>query len=84
MSKTVIKLKHPIVVGSEEIKELVCERRLQAGDLIGVNINDMKFDDMLTIIKNLFAIPPHIVNKIDFEDLSQCMEVVNGFLSVGQ
>jgi len=75
----VVTLKHPVSHGSEEIKELVAERRLQAKDFRGIKSTEIKFDDMLTMISRLFAIPPSVVNELDVEDMMAASEVINGF-----
>lgn len=80
----VVQLKHPVHHGSEEITEMKAERRLQAKDFRGIKSTELRFDDMLTMISRLFAVPPSVVNELDVEDMMSAAEVVNGFFASGR
>jgi hypothetical protein len=79
-----LELKHPIETkGGETVKELVAERRLKAGDFRGIKSTEIKFDDMLTLISRLFAVPTSLVNELDAEDMMAASGVINSFLGAG-
>lgn len=73
-------LKYPIQHGSETITELVAERRLKAKDFRGIKSTEIKFDDMLTLIGRLFAVPDSVVNELDACDMQKANELVSSFL----
>ena len=80
-----LELKHPFTRGNtgEMITELVAERRLKAGDFRGIKSTEIKFDDMLTLISRLFAVPMSVVNELDAEDMMAASGVINSFLGSG-
>lgn len=79
-----VPLRHPVKHGAEELTELVATRRLQAKDFKGIKSTEIMFDDMLTIISRLFAIPPSVVGELDVSDMMRAGEVINGFFGRGQ
>jgi hypothetical protein len=80
----VVQLQHPVMHGTEEVRELRAERRLKASDFRGIKSTEIMFDDMLTMIGRLFAIPPSVVNELDVEDMMAAGEVINSFFGTGQ
>lgn len=80
----VVTLRYPVQIkNSAPITELVCRRRLKAGDFRGLNSAEVRFDDMLKLIGRLFTIPDHVVNALDATDMMEASKVVNSFLTSG-
>lgn len=79
-----VQLDYPITHGTDTIAEFVCERRLKAKDFKGIKSNEIKFDDMLVLIRRVFAQPDSVVSELDASDMFKCSEVINGFLPTGQ
>lgn len=79
----VITLKYPINRGSEQITELVIERRLKAKDFKGVQASNISFDDMLRLLSRLTAQPMSNIEELDSTDMYAAMEVLSSFLPSG-
>lgn len=61
MEPIVIKLTVPLTHGAETITELRITRRPTAGDLRGVKISELTFDDIITVASRLVALPPSVL-----------------------
>lgn len=79
MEPIVIKLTVPLTHGAETITELRITRRPTAGDLRGVKISELTFDDIITVASRLVALPPSVLNN--FTELSG---VIGAFFGSGQ
>ena len=82
-NETLFKLKEPIEFGSEIITEIKLAS-MKAKHLRGMNIQNMQFDDFLTLIGNLGQLTPSQVDELGTEDLFEIVEVVGGFLGGSQ
>jgi hypothetical protein len=79
--KTVI-LKKPIQIGESAppIAELRFREELRAGDLRGIIIREeMRFDDVLTILGRLCGQPDVVMNGLSMEDFEEIGGVLGGF-----
>ena len=65
MEPIVIKLTVPLTHGAETSPELRITRRPTAGDLRGVKISELTFDDIITVASRLVALPPSVLNTMD-------------------
>ena len=75
----VIELKKPVIHGDEEIKQLVIKREMVAGDLRGVTINALKFDDLFLVASRLTGVPVSVINQMGMADTMELQEVIGGF-----
>jgi hypothetical protein len=79
-----VKLEFPIEHAGETISSLTVTHRLRAADFRGIVAENMKFDDMMTLVSRLFGVPATVVDKLDSVDFFACSKVVNDFLPGGQ
>lgn len=77
-----IKLKFPVVVGEEEIKELTLKPPT-AGDIEHLSANPT-MKELLQIASKCSLTPAPIIKKIDASDAIRLTEVVADFLDGGQ
>jgi len=79
-----LKLNDPVTQGSETISELVFSRPAIAKDLRGIRLSELdKGDNIILLTARLTAQPPSVVEKLSLADLTECGEVVSGFLLAG-
>ena len=84
MEPIVIKLTVPLTHGAETITELRITRRPTAGDLRGVKISELTFDDIITVASRLVALPPSVLNTMDLSDFTELSGVIGAFFGSGQ
>ena len=84
MEPIVIKLTVPLTHGAETITELRSTRRPTAGDLRGVKISELTFDDIITVASRLVALPPSVLNTMDLSDFTELSGVIGAFFGSGQ
>lgn len=84
MEPIVIKLTVPLTHGAETITELCITRRPTAGDLRGVKISELTFDDIITVASRLVALPPSELNTMDLSDFTELSGVIGAFFGSGQ
>ena len=84
MEPIVIKLTVPLAHGTETITELRITRRPTAGDLRGIKIRDLTFDDIVTVGSRLVALPPSVLNGMDLSDFTELSGVIGAFFGNGQ
>lgn len=78
-----IQLKYPLKFGDAELKELVVERRLRAGDYKGIPASGLKYDDIQRLISRMVGQPVSTIEKLDSLDMFTCVEVLDNFLPGG-
>lgn len=80
----VIKLNKPLKHGDKEIEQLVIEREMVAGDLRGVIINALKFDDIFLVASRLTGVPASVITQMSMPDTMRLQAVIDGFFEGGQ
>lgn len=79
-----IELHTPVKHGEEEVKTLKITRPLVAGDLRGVKVAAMTFDDFMLIGGRLTGYPPSVIAQLSAPDFMALNTVVTDFLAPGQ
>ena len=77
-------LKKGLTAAQETITELRITRRPTAGDLRGVKISELTFDDIITVASRLVALPPSVLNTMDLSDFTELSGVIGAFFGSGQ
>lgn len=80
----VISLNKPLKHGDKEIEQLVIEREMVAGDLRGVTINALKFDDIFLVASRLTGVPTSVITQMSMPDTMRLQAVIDGFFEGGQ
>ena len=80
----VIDLKKPVKHGEEEFTQLVIKREMVAGDLRGVSVSNLKFDDMFMVASRLSGVPVSVINQMCMPDAMRLQAVIDGFLEDSQ
>lgn len=76
-----VKLDYPFTYGKDrEVVEIVFNRRLKAKDFKGINLKEIKFDEMMKLISKTTGEFSAVIEEIDSSDLMKCVEVINSFL----
>lgn len=79
---TTIKLRTPIVFGSNTIEELTL-RRPKAKDFRSLPM-EPRFGDILDLAGRLCAQPKAVMDELDVEDLDEVMNIVGDFVPGGR
>lgn len=80
----VLQLKHPVPLDSNRnLTELVFEREMEAGDLMGIPTEGILFDHMLKMVSRMSAQPMPLVKRLKVDDMMEAMNFVNSFLPGG-
>lgn len=80
----VIDLAAPLKHGAEDVERLVFRRPLKVGDLRGVKIASLSFDDFALIIGRMVGLPEKVIEQMEMADFSRAMEVISDFLPAGR
>jgi len=84
MEPKVLKLKHPITLGSETITELEFRGPLKGKHVKGIPLgNAMCMEHILMVGGRLCAQPPSVMAELEGEDLFAVMGITSGFLPGG-
>lgn len=84
MEPKVLKLKHPIVKGSETIAELEFRGPLKGRHVKGVPVGRaMCMEHILMVGGRLCNQPPSVMDELQGEDLLATMEITSDFLEGG-
>lgn len=75
-----IPLQRPLMFGDVEVKQIVFEREMEAGDLQGISVTRMNHDDIYTVAGRMTGIPSAILKKMKMPDYKKVAAVVSGFL----
>lgn len=78
-----IRLSKPVVFGDETIEELEL-REPCAGDLRGMDLDNITADGMLAIISRCSARPSAVIDKLSIPDFKKASEAVGVFFGGGQ
>lgn len=82
-SKEIVKLKHPIKWGSEEITELEL-RKPTIGDIKHMKLQEQSIADILQLAAKLSAQPEKLIDMLSIDDGLAVTEVVGNFLRGSQ
>ncbi len=74
-----IPLKSPIQHGDETINTLTIPREMVAGDLRGISISNLKFDDICEVASRLTGVPTPIIRTMKMPDFMALSGVVTDF-----
>jgi hypothetical protein len=85
MAKTIeiphtFQLEHPFKYGEKQVEEIVFTKRLQAKDFKGIKSNDIRFDDMFSLLARMTGNSRSLIEELDSIDLMKAIEVLNSFL----
>ena len=75
-----LKLKKPIVLGSETKDYVSFNNEPTAGDISSLPVSDYKFGDFFPVLSKVIGEPIVVVNKLSIGDMKNCMEILNHFL----
>lgn len=78
-----ITLKKPIGPAHEPVTELVIKREPVAGDLRGMKLGNMTFDDIITLGARLVNEPPSTLSQMSVPDFNRLSEILAAFLTDG-
>lgn len=79
-----ITLSKPVKHGDEELTELVIKREMVAGDLRGISVTNMKFDDVYLVASRLTNVPVSVINQLSMPDAVELQGVVTSFFETGR
>lgn len=74
-----ITLKSPIQHGDETISTLTIGREMVAGDLRGISVSNLKFDDIYEVASRLTGVPTPIIKTMKMSDFMMLSNVVTDF-----
>lgn len=79
----VIDLDVPVTHGDEQISRLCITRAMRAGDLRGVSVNAMTFDDIFLVASRLTGVPVSVITQMSMSDTVRLQEVIGDFFGSG-
>ncbi|WP_297669046.1 phage tail assembly protein [uncultured Desulfovibrio sp.] len=79
-----IPLSRPVTHGDEQIAELVIGREMVAGDLRGVSVTNMTFDDIYLVASRLANVPVSVINRLSMPDAVKLQGVITAFFEGGR
>lgn len=81
-----VKLRHPVADGDGRVVDALNFRRGRFGDLRGISMSfgadrrmPVSFDDLMTIVSRLSGEFPHVIEKLEGEDMSEVMQFALDF-----
>lgn len=77
-----IPLKKPVQAGSEQVTEIKFKKPI-AKDLRKISV-DPKLGDILDLAQRLSDQPMFVIDSLEMEDAQKVIELVSGFLGIGQ
>lgn len=80
---TIYKLKHPVDIAGETLKELKV-RRPNAGDMMAMDEASGDIGKLIKLLTSCADEPESTIKKLDGDDLMGAGLIVKGFLSLGQ
>lgn len=80
---TIYKLKYPIDLDGTKIERLEFVRP-KGKHLKGIDLMNMKMDDMLKLSAKITGQLPRVYDEMDMTDVMAVLEIVGDFLDVGQ
>lgn len=78
-----IELKKPIGTPIEPVTKLVIKREPVAGDLRGIAIGQLTFDDIIMVGSRLVNEPPSVLQQMSVPDFTRLSEIIGSFLADG-
>lgn len=78
-----IKLEKPVHHGEEEVRELKITRPMVAGDLRGIKVTALTFDDLALVGSRLTGYPPSVLAHLSIPDFTRLNNVVTDFFEPG-
>lgn len=79
-----IQLEKPVKHGDIEITELVINREMVAGDLRGIKVENMMFDDMFLVASRLTGVPVSVILQMRMQDTRKLTDAVGIFFDNGR
>lgn len=79
-----IQLEKPVKHGDTEITELVINREMVAGDLRGIKVENMMFDDMFLVSSRLTGVPVSVILQMRMQDTRKLTDAVGIFFDNGR
>lgn len=79
----IIKLTRPVKHGEDDVTELKITRPMVAGDLRGIKVTEMTFDDLLLVGSRLTGYPPSVLAQLSVPDFTRLNGVVMAFFDGG-
>lgn len=76
-------LKHPVVIGNEEVKSLTF-RRAKGKDMAHMTSENPKMGEVFQMYSKLCEVPPSTILELDAEDIGGLSEALQPFLPRGQ
>ena len=77
-------LKKPVMHGETEVKQVCIEREMVAGDLRGISVNAMKFDDQMLVAARLTGLPVSVINQLSIPDMLAIQGFLDSFFTPSQ
>lgn len=78
-----IKLQKPVRHGEDEVTELKITRPMVAGDLRGIKVTVLTFDDLLQVGSRLTGYPPPVLAQLSVPDFTRLNGVLMAFFDDG-
>ena len=79
-----ITLETPVKHGEAEVRELKITRPMVAGDLRGITVTALTFDDLMLVGSRLTGYPPAVLAQLSVPDFTRLNNVVTDFFGAGQ
>lgn len=79
-----IALEKPVKHGESEISELVINREMVAGDLRGIRVENMTFDDMYLVASRLTGVPLNVIMQMRMVDTRKMTDAIGVFFDNGR
>jgi len=79
-----ITLEKPVKHGESEISELVINREMVAGDLRGIRVENMTFDDMYLVASRLTGVPLSVILQMRMGDTLKLTDAIGVFFDNGR
>ncbi|NCB23738.1 MAG: phage tail assembly protein [Deltaproteobacteria bacterium] len=79
-----IQLEYPVKEGESEVNELVIQREMVAGDLRGIKVENMLFDDMFLVASRLTGVPLNVIMQMRMVDTRKLTDAIGVFFDNGR
>lgn len=79
----IIELKKPVKHGEDEVTALKITRPMVAGDLRGIKVTALTFDDLLQVGSRLTGYPPSTLAQLSVPDFTRLNGVLMAFFDDG-
>ena len=75
-----VAIANPVPYGTEQVTEVNFARPMTGGDLRGLEIHTMKWDDLAVLAGRLTGFPPSIIESMQGDDFMEVCGVAMDFL----